>query len=87
MTHCAEGFELIQLAPEFVSAALQRPHEINGANGESRLRREGREDFHRAIAERIDLGSPHREHPDNFVVEQHGDTHDRSVAGHSLRIN
>ena len=61
--------------------------EINGANGESRLRREGREDLHRAITERIDLGSPHREHPDNVAVQQHRDTHDCPVAGNPLRIH
>ena len=74
------------LAPEFVGAALQRPYEINGANGESHLRREGRKDLHRAITEWIDMGSPHREHPDNFALEEHRDTHNGSVAGHPLRI-
>src|SRR5215469_8574999 len=53
LTHCAKGLELIHLAPEFVGAALQRPHEINGANSEGRLRREGREDFHCATTERM----------------------------------
>ncbi len=53
LTHCAEGLELIHLALEFVGTALQRPDEINGTNGESRLRREGREDLHGAIAERV----------------------------------
>ncbi|HKN43804.1 MAG TPA: hypothetical protein VJW23_07755, partial [Propionibacteriaceae bacterium] len=62
---------MVHLAREFAGAALQRSHEINRANGESRLRREGREDFHCAIAERIDLVSPYQEHPDNFVVEHH----------------
>ena len=86
VTHCAERLELIHLAIEFVGAALQRPDEINGTNGESRLRREGREDLHRAIAERVNLGSRHREHPDSFAAHQHRDTHDGPVTGHPLRI-
>src|SRR6516165_2509189 len=86
LTHGAEGLELSHLSPEFVGAALQRPHEINVANGESRLGCEGGEDLNRAIAERIDLGSKHREHPDNLALQEHRDTHNCSVAGNPLRI-
>ena len=53
--HCAESLELVHFVPEFAGAALQRPHEINGTNGESRLRREGREDCRCALAKRIHL--------------------------------
>ena len=32
------------------------------------------------------MDPPHREHPDNVAVQQHGDAHDRPEAGHPLRI-
>src|SRR6185437_13678226 len=80
LAHRAESLQLSQLAPELVGAALQRPDEINGADGESRLRREGGKDLHRVITEGIDLGSPHREHPDNVAIQQHRDAHHRPVA-------
>jgi len=51
-----------------------------------RLRCESHENFHRAIAERIDLFSPQREDPDNFVVEQHRDTHNCPEAFNPLRV-
>ena len=86
LTYRAEGLELVHFAGEFVSAAFQHRHEIDCANSQSRLRRESRENFHCAIAERIHLVSPQLEHADCFVVEQHRDTHYCPVAGRPLRI-
>ena len=86
MTYRAEGLELVHFAGEFVTVAFQHPHEIACANGESRLRGEGRENFHRAIAEWGHLVSSQLEHADCLVVEQHRDTHYCPVAGRPLRI-
>jgi hypothetical protein len=86
VANAAEGLELFDLAPQFRLPASELAHQANLLDSDRGLGSEGRQHVGGAISERVDLRSPHRQHADELLVEQHRYADDRAEPAEALQF-
>ena len=76
----AERAQLADRGGEVMLALLERPEQLHVLDRERALRRERREDLHRAVVERRQLRSLQPDHADHALCGEHGNAHHRAGA-------
>ena len=86
VAHLSQCLELVHLAGQLGAASLERLHQVDLAQRDRRLCRELVQQTQVALAERGDLGPPHRQHAHHVVAQQHRRRQEGAEAGHALEV-